>query len=568
MMRKNFVEDTISNHRNLRKILGLLQSIKKNNKLDDIEKICEECNIGEDQEMYNVFCRELMHISNEEEIHNGSGGSNDCAYDHAKDMNSSLSNNSEETNEFDIDSNPSTHEKNKATRIYVDGIFDLSHSGHFNAMRQAKKLGDMVVVGINSDEDALNSKGVIPIYTQEERGALIAGCKWVDEVIIGTKYNVSMELLGKYNCDYAAHGTDIAYDRNGNCCYEEVKKHNRLKIFERSYGISSTTIINHLLQAVNSNAGKAGAIAAEPADVAATVAATDVIAVGDNTSRGKSGEANARVDATYEGNVSKNEPITAEETASTHATGYIPTTNRVNGVGERNNFRKTKTNSKDSEDQFNSVEAGGVESKNKSSEYTANVKHSLSKNKCYVTASQLYQFMENHEKKKSQKVVYVDGSFDIFHIGHLKILENAKKLGDYLLVGMHSDEVVRKMKGKYFPVVSLLERTLNVLAMRVVDDVVIGAPWVITESFIKRFHIDVVVRGTIVDYTYSNYEVDPYAVPKKLNIYRELSSESGITTFEIIERIEKNKKCLMNSISKRKKKEDNIWKVSSSYVLN
>ncbi|EUD67776.1 ethanolamine-phosphate cytidylyltransferase [Plasmodium inui San Antonio 1] len=593
MMRNEFLVNTIYNHGNLRKVLGLLRSLNKSNKLDLICQVCEKCNIEDDDETFRIFLNELSHISNDESVssklsenNRGGGGargnqnnvnlmtigkhigivrrcnnnllmdSSNNLYEEAKDLSGSLSNSSEEINEFDIDMNTANNEKNKATRIYVDGIFDLSHSGHFNAMRQAKQLGDVVVVGINSDEDALNSKGVMPIYTQEERGALIAGCKWVDEVIIGTKYNVSMELLGEYNCDYAAHGSDIAYDRNGNCCYEEVRKNNRLKIFERSYGISTTTIINHLLQAVNS-----GNKSLPEGDAAIGVVGSGVVS-NMASAGGNVASTNAASRNTANLNSNNNED---DKASLPYSNGNCP-----NGTGEKSNFsKKIKTNSKEFEDETTVMEASAVaDNKIRPSESISSLKHALGKNKCYVTASQLYQFMESHEKKTKKKVVYVDGSFDIFHIGHLKILENAKKLGDYLIVGMHSDEVVRRMKGKYFPVVSLLERTLNVLAMKVVDDVVIGAPWLISESFIKRFQIDVVIRGTVVDYFYSSNELDPYAVPKKLNIYQELSSESGITTFEIIERIKKNQKCLMSTISKRKKKEDNIWKVNNTYVLN
>ncbi|CRH01615.1 ethanolamine-phosphate cytidylyltransferase, putative [Plasmodium relictum] len=533
-MKNQFLVDTIYNHDYLKNILGLLKSIRKNNKLEYIEELCEQNEIEENDEIFQVFLNELNHICkccNDKEIEKKNDDT--TLYEDLKDMNSSFSNNSEEINDFEIESNISTHEKNKVTRIYVDGIFDLSHSGHFNAMRQAKKLGDIVVVGINSDDDALKSKGVMPIYTQEERGALIGGCKWVDEVIIGTKYNVNMELLEKYNCDYAAHGSDLVCDRNGKCCYEEVKKNNKLKIFERSYGISSTTIINHLLQAVNSNK--------------TTCSDTN------NTLLNEIKDKN---------NVNDSNTISTCNINNTSDHNY-KNTNSANK--EKNNLNKKNSDSINIEEKNNNMEE--EDTKIRSCENILSPKHILNRNRCYLTTSLLYQFIDNNEKKKRNKVVYVDGSFDIFHIGHLKILENAKKLGDFLLVGMHDDDVVRKMKGKYFPVVSLLERTLNVLSMRVVDDVVIGAPWVITESFIKRFHIDVVVRGTIVDYIYSNNEIDPYAVPKKLNIYKELSSQSSITTFEIIERIKKNKKYLMNNMYKRSKKEENIWKVSNSYVL-
>ena len=59
---------------------------------------------------------------------------------------------------------PGTFEKEferpeKETSIYIDGAFDLVHSGHFNAIRQAAALATKLVVGCNTDEDILVAKG-------------------------------------------------------------------------------------------------------------------------------------------------------------------------------------------------------------------------------------------------------------------------------------------------------------------------------------------------------------------------------------------------------------------------
>lgn len=51
------------------------------------------------------------------------------------------------------------------------------------------------------------------------------------------------------------------------------------------------------------------------------------------------------------------------------------------------------------------------------------------------------QFASTEDPKPNGVVVYVAGSFDLFHVGHLALLEEAKKLGDYLIVGVHTDEV-------------------------------------------------------------------------------------------------------------------------------
>lgn len=57
------------------------------------------------------------------------------------------------------------------------------------------------------------------------------------------------------------------------------------------------------------------------------------------------------------------------------------------------------------------------------------------------TTQTIMQFAEGRAPSKGDVVVYVCGAFDLFHIGHLCFLEEARKLGDYLIVGIHSDQV-------------------------------------------------------------------------------------------------------------------------------
>ena len=68
--------------------------------------------------------------------------------------------------------------------------------------------------------------------------------------------------------------------------------------------------------------------------------------------------------------------------------------------------------------------------------------------------------------KSTDRVVYVAGAFDLFHIGHLDFLERVAALGDYLIVGLHTDPTVNRYKGYNYPIMNLHERTLSVLAYR------------------------------------------------------------------------------------------------------
>ena len=73
----------------------------------------------------------------------------------------------------------------KPVRVYMDGCFDMLHYGHANALRQAKAMGDELVVGLIPDHEVLKAKGCAPVMNESERGALLDCIKWVDEVVRG-----------------------------------------------------------------------------------------------------------------------------------------------------------------------------------------------------------------------------------------------------------------------------------------------------------------------------------------------------------------------------------------------
>ena len=103
--------------------------------------------------------------------------------------------------------------------------------------------------------------------------------------------------------------------------------------------------------------------------------------------------------------------------------------------------------------------------------------------------------------RPGDRVVYLDGAFDLFHPGHVAALKAARALGDFLLVGVHSDEDVRARRGVGRPIMDLHERALSVLACRFVNEVVIGAPAILTEDLLTTFNVAVVARGTTTEMT-------------------------------------------------------------------
>lgn len=74
------------------------------------------------------------------------------------------------------------------------------------------------------------------------------------------------------------------------------------------------------------------------------------------------------------------------------------------------------------------------------------------------------------------KKVLVGGCFDLLHFGHIKFLEEAKKLGDHLIVALESDENVRRMKGATRPIHTQTQRKSMLESLRFVDEVIVLPP--------------------------------------------------------------------------------------------
>lgn len=153
------------------------------------------------------------------------------------------------------------------------------------------------------------------------------------------------------------------------------------------------------------------------------------------------------------------------------------------------------------------------------------------------TTQTIMQFAEGRPPAPNDVIVYVCGAFDLFHIGHLCFLEEARRLGDYLMVGIHSDQVVNQYKGGNHPIMSLHERVLSVLAYKPVSEVIIGAPFTVTSELIERFNIQIVAQGSRTPFHVLPGEPDPFRAAKELGIFRLIDSGSDMTTEMIINRI-------------------------------
>jgi len=89
-----------------------------------------------------------------------------------------------------------------------------------------------------------------------------------------------------------------------------------------------------------------------------------------------------------------------------------------------------------------------------------------------VSLSELV-YIVDRLKKDGKRIVFTNGCFDILHVGHVRYLKEARGLGDVLIVGVNSDESVRRLKGDKRPIVSQGERAEILSSLRFVDYVII-----------------------------------------------------------------------------------------------
>lgn len=75
---------------------------------------------------------------------------------------------------------------------------------------------------------------------------------------------------------------------------------------------------------------------------------------------------------------------------------------------------------------------------------------------------------------KKKVIVFTCGCYDLFHVGHLQTIVEAKKLGNYVIVGISSDSVIKKAKGYGRPIIPQKQRVKIISEIGAVDEVIIG----------------------------------------------------------------------------------------------
>ena len=141
-------------------------------------------------------------------------------------------------------------------------------------------------------------------------------------------------------------------------------------------------------------------------------------------------------------------------------------------------------------------------------------------------------------RREGRKVVFTNGCFDLLHPGHVRYLEQARGLGDALIVALNSDRAVRELKGETRPILNQDERAEVMAALGCVDYVMIFDD-VSPQAVIAALLPDVLVKGGdwSLDQIIGREEVEA-AGGRVLN----LPFVEGCSTSEIIERVQRRVK--------------------------
>lgn len=129
----------------------------------------------------------------------------------------------------------------------------------------------------------------------------------------------------------------------------------------------------------------------------------------------------------------------------------------------------------------------------------------------------------------NEKIVFTNGCFDILHPGHIKCLEEAKKHGDKLIVGINSDSSIKRLKGKDRPIKSENERVLTLASLEMIDCIIIFEEDTAI-NLIKEITPDIYVKGE----EYRNKEL---LEAKFVKDVRYVEAINDLSTSNIIKRI-------------------------------
>ncbi len=129
--------------------------------------------------------------------------------------------------------------------VTTNGVFDILHVGHIRYLKQAKSLGDILIVGINSDSSVKKIKGPKrPINSENERAEVLSALQFVDYILIFSEDN-PVSWLKEIKPHYHAKGGDYSIDRIIERSVVE-SNHGKIVLLSLAEGKSTSNIIERI----------------------------------------------------------------------------------------------------------------------------------------------------------------------------------------------------------------------------------------------------------------------------------------------------------------------------------
>ena len=405
-------------------------------------------------------------------------------------------------------------------RLWIDGCFDFFHHGHTGVMLQSRRLGNELLVGLHSDEDIAANKGPT-VMSLAERTIAVEACRFSTKCVPHAPYVTSIPWISHYGCQYVTHGDDITSDASGNDCYRFVKKAGRMKIVPRTPGISTTDLVGRMLLCTKGHFIKSFADALAGRE-----------GRGGEEERDKRGQ----------------EMLKRMEEYAAAPNGRDPFVQVYDFVPKHRPMERRMSNLKASDDVH----------KIQGHDHGKGVFKSM---------------VSGQPPRPGQRIVYVDGGFDLFSSGHIAFLQTvsslehtlgekngwfreeakARRMKDtgsdydpaYVVAGIHTDEVINYYKGINYPIMNLFERGLCVVQCQYIHSVIFSAPYTPSKSYLSSLPSgtpNILYHGPVystMTLDSSSAAADPYTDAKAMGIFAETPEHEfqDVNSAQIVRRI-------------------------------
>lgn len=373
----------------------------------------------------------------------------------------------------------------------------MMHYGHSNALRQARSVGDELVVGLVGDIDIIKNKGSAPVMSFKERFEALRACKWVDKVIPDAPYDLTPEwvdyLVREHGIEYIVHGDDPCITADGKDAYAYAKSLGRFRMIKRTEGVSTTDIVGRMLLMTKEHHMRTPRDGLHPR--------LDSMAVGMDGAGSAPGS-----------------PVVPALGVEAGRSGSIVSLGEALH-GEDMVVREEDEEDDDESDGGNSAEGETTPLYNLDEELDAGAGPAGDPLDCpspirtksvsaqmrriaemqgpvrfLPTSRRFTQFSTGKAPAAGDTVVYVPGGWDLFNTGHIETLRKCKTMGSFVLVGVYDDMTINRLRGGGWPVLNQYERAMSVLACRYADEVVLDAPFHVTRDLMTNFDVALVVQ--------------------------------------------------------------------------